>query len=126
VKTLALMALLFTLATAANAAAQAVGSEASPTDRMESRKATTRNINGIVKSSSPDTVVVTGHEKGKDMEWTFAVEVTTDIRKGGKSIVPGDLKRGDAVQVRFTEQEGKATARSILVKGNAAAKKSKS
>jgi hypothetical protein len=81
-----------------------------------------------VKSSSLDTVVVAGRDKGKDAEWTFAVEPTTDIRKGAKSIVAGDLKPGDAVQVRFIEQDGKATARSIVVKGKVAAptKKAKS
>ena len=63
-------------------------------------------------------LVVAGRDKGRgDAEWTFAVEPTTNIRKGGKSIIAGDLKPGDSVQVRFTEQGGKAMARSITVKG---------
>src|SRR5258706_6029224 len=80
------------------------------------KKLTTRSVSGTVKSSSLETVVIAGNTKGRDAEWTFAVEPTTHIRRGGKSIVAGDLKPGDVVQVSFTEQDGKATARSILVK----------
>ena len=96
--------------------------------KAEQRKVPARTVNGVVRSSSPDTVVVSGRDKGKDMEWTFAVELMTDIRKRGKSVIVGDLKPGDAVQVRFTEQDGKALARSIQVKGGGAvsSKKSKS
>ena len=99
-----------------------------PTSGSTSAKKTVpRHVNGTVKSSSMEAVVVAGRDKGRDAEWTFAVEPTTNIRKGGKSIVAGDLKQGDAVQVRFTEQGGKAMARSIVVKGKdvAAAKKPK-
>ena len=90
-------------------------------------KAPVRNVSGTVKSSSQEMVVVAGRDKGRDAEWTFAVEPTTDIRKGGKSIVARDLKPGDVVQVRFTEADGKAMARSIVVKAKDAptAKKTK-
>lgn len=80
-------------------------------------KKATRNVSGTVRSAAADTVVVAGRDKGKDAEWTFAIEPTTNIRKGGKSIVAGDLKPGDAVQVRYLERDGKAQAESILVKG---------
>jgi hypothetical protein len=81
------------------------------------KKPAVRNVSGTVRSTSPETVVVAGRDKGKDAEWTFGVEPTTDIRKGTKNITAGDLKVGDAVNVRFSEQDGKAIARSILVRG---------
>ena len=92
-----------------------------------SKQATVRNVSGTVKSTSADAVVVAGRDKGKDIEWTFGVEPTTDIRKGTKSIMAADLKPGESVQVRFTQQDGKAVARSILVrgKGGTAEKKTK-
>jgi hypothetical protein len=80
-------------------------------------KKASRKVSGTVRSSSPDIVVVSGRDKGKDAEWTFAVDPTTNIRKGSKAIVPGDLKAGDAVQIRFVERDGKAVAQSIVVKG---------
>ena len=89
-------------------------------------KSATRTVSGTVKSSSQDMVVVVGRHQGKDAEWTFAVEPTTNIRKGGKSIVASDLKSGDVVQVRFSEQAGKPLATSIRVKEAAAPKKPKS
>jgi hypothetical protein len=83
--------------------------------KQDAKKAT-RNVSGTVKTSSADTVVVAGKDKGQDAEWTFAVEPVTNIRKGGKSITAADLKAGDAVQVRYTEREGKQMAQSILVR----------
>ena len=44
------------------------------------------------------------------------VEPTTSIRKGSKSIVAGDLKPGDAVQVRFSSRTARRWRESILVK----------
>jgi hypothetical protein len=81
-----------------------------------SPKPPSRNVTGIVRSSSADTVVVTGRDKGKDSEWTFSVEPTTDIRKGSKAIIAADLKPGDGVRVRFVERNGKAHAEWIRVK----------
>ena len=114
------------LALALGAAGVAVAQTSMPGSTSH-KKPASRNVSGTVKSSSMETVVVAGRDKGKDAEWTFAVEPTTNIRKGGKSIIAGDLKSGDAVQVRFTEQGGKAMARSIVVKGKdvAATKKPK-
>jgi hypothetical protein len=114
------------LALALGAAGVAVAQTSTP-GSTSPKKTASRNVSGTVKTSSMETVVVAGRDKGKDAEWTFAVEPTTHIRKGGKSIIAGDLKPGDAVQVRFTEQGGKAMARSIVVKGKdvAATKKPK-
>jgi hypothetical protein len=93
--------------------------------QAQAPKATTRSVSGTVRSSSPDTVVVTGREKGKDSEWTFAVEPTTNIRKGTKAIVASDLKPGDGVDVRFVERNGKPHVEMIRVnvRGQAAVKK---
>jgi hypothetical protein len=102
--------------TAGAVLAQTSGSTSAADKKAETKKVASRNVSGTVKSSSADALVVTGRDKGKDAEWTFAVDVTTNIRKGSKSITAGDLKAGDAVQVRYVEQNGKATAQSVLVK----------
>ena len=109
-----LVALALALALGAPGVAAA---QTSASGSTSAKKTAPRSVTGTVKSSSMETVVVAGRDKGKDAEWTFAVEPTTNIRKGSKSIIAGDLKPGDAVQVRFTEQGGKAMARSIVVKG---------
>lgn len=89
----------------------------------------TKQAQGMVKSASADSLVVSGKEKspaGKDMkdaEWTFAVDSKTAIRKSGKAITAADLKPGDAVQVRYMDQAGKATAVAIQVKPTTAAAK---
>jgi hypothetical protein len=93
--------------------------------KSEVRKTTTRRTafaSGTVKSASGDAVVVAGSEKGKETEWTFAVDVKTMIKANGKSIVATDLKPGDAVQVRYSDEDGKALAHTIRVKAAAAAK----
>lgn len=95
-------------------------SSPAPSQAVPVKKTAVRTISGTVKATSPDMVVVAGRDKGKDAEWTFGVEPTTDIRKGTKSIMAADLKPGDSVQIRFTEQEGKALARSIIVRGASA------
>jgi len=83
----------------------------------------TKNAQGTVKSTSPDSVVVAGKEKSKDAEWTFAVDSKTAIRKSGKAITAADLKAGDQVHVRYMDHDGKATAVAIQVKPGAAAAK---
>lgn len=86
----------------------------------------TKSATGTVKSASADSIVVAGKEKAqatKDAEWTFAVDSKTAIRKAGKAITAADLKPGDQVQVRYTDQQGKATAVAIQVKPGASAAK---
>ena len=87
------------------------------------KKMTAKNVSGTVKSASADTVVVAGKEKGKDAEWTFAVDSKTKIKKAGKDITAADLKAGDGVAVRYMEHEGKAVAETINVKAAPVAKK---
>jgi Cu/Ag efflux protein CusF len=86
-----------------------------------------KSATGAVKSASADSVVVAGKEKGqaaKDVEWTFAVDSKTAIRKAGKAITASDLKTGDHVNVRYTDQDGKPTAVAIQVRPSAPAAKS--
>jgi hypothetical protein len=89
----------------------------------------TKQAQGTVKSASADSLVVAGKEKVpgakemKDAEWTFAVDSKTAIRKSGKAITAADLKPGDAVQVQYMDQAGKATAKTIQVKATSAAAK---
>jgi Domain of unknown function (DUF5666) len=109
VRMLVALASALVLATAALASAQA------PAPAKPTEKKATRNISGTVRSVSGETLVVAGRDKGKEAEWTFAVEPTTNIRKGSKSIVAADLKAGDAVQVRYVERDGKSMAQSIRV-----------
>jgi len=78
---------------------------------------------GTVKSASADSLVVAGKEKGKDAEWTFAVDAKTAIRKSGKAVTAADLKPGDQVQVRYMDHEGKATATAVQVKPGATSAK---
>lgn len=82
-----------------------------------------KTAQGTVKSASGDSLVVAGKEKGKDAEWTFAVDSKTAIRKSGKSITAADVKPGDQVSVRYMDHDGKATAMAVQVKPGAAAAK---
>jgi len=93
--------------------------EAKP--KSEVKKA--KNAMGTVKSASADSLVVAGKEKGKDAEWTFAVDSKTAIRKSGKAITAADLKPGDQVQVRYMDHDGKATAMAVQVKSGATSAK---
>jgi Domain of unknown function (DUF5666) len=86
-----------------------------------------KSASGAVKSASADSIVVAGKEKGqtaKDVEWTFAVDSKTAIRKAGKAITARDLRTGDHVHVRYTDQDGKPTAVAIQVRPSAPAAKS--
>jgi len=85
-------------------------------DKKAERKGKSRNASGVVKSTGADSVVVAGKEKGKDAEWTFAVDAKTRIKKGGKDITAKDLAAGDNVHVRYMDHEGKATASAITVR----------
>ncbi len=90
----------------------------------EAKKVKAKTASGTVKSASADSVVVTGKEKGKEAEWTFAVDAKTTIKKAGKSITAADLQAGDSVHVKYAEQDGKTVAQSIMAKAAKKAKKS--
>jgi hypothetical protein len=68
---------------------------------------------GRVKSVSADTLVILGKSQGKAAEWTFVLDTKTRIRKEGKDVTLADLKEGDGVQVRYTEQGGKHVAQTV-------------
>ena len=82
-----------------------------------------KTAQGTVKSASGDSLVVAGKEKGKDAEWTFAVDSKTTLRKSGKSITAADVKPGDQVSVRYMDHDGKATAMAVQVKPGASSAK---
>lgn len=113
--------LAFAQAPATPKAEEKKADKASDTKAGE-KKMASKNASGNVKSSGPDSVVVAGKEKGKEAEWTFAVDSKTKIKKGGKDITAADLKSGDAVQVKYMEHGGKAVAQTITVKAATAAK----
>lgn len=119
-----IVALLFTLTTVVPALAQQAQTPAEPkpaekADKAEkaekAKKPAAKTASGTVKSASADSIVVAGKEKGKEAEWTFAVDPKTKIQRGGKEITAADLKAGDPVRVRYVEQEGKAVAQMITV-----------
>jgi hypothetical protein len=87
------------------------------------KKPATKSASGTVKSASADSIVVAGKDKGKEAEWTFGLDGTTKIKKGGKDATAADLKAGDSVQVKYMEDGGKATAQSVMAKESKAEKK---
>jgi hypothetical protein len=129
------VAVLFVIGTAGLAVAQEKKADEKKSDTMmksepkmekkAEKKAPTKSASGTVKSASADSLVVGGKSKGKDEEWTFGVDAKTKISKGGKSITAADVKAGDSVQVKYTEDAGKMTASSVTVKSAPAKKAEK-
>jgi uncharacterized protein DUF5666 len=93
-------------------------------EKKAEKKASAKSASGTVKSASADSVVVAGKQKGKEAEWTFAVDPSTKIKKGGKDAAAADIQMGDAVQVKYSEKDGKMVAQMITVKGAKKAAKS--
>ncbi|HEY7521585.1 MAG TPA: DUF5666 domain-containing protein [Methylomirabilota bacterium] len=79
------------------------------------KKATTKTATGTVKSAAPDSIVVAGKDKGKDAEWTFAIDDKTKVKKSGKDAAAKDIASGDRVTVRYMDHDGKATAMNVNV-----------
>ena len=126
------VALLFATGTAGLAVAQEKKAEEKKSEMKsdakmdkKEKKAATKSASGTVKSASTDSLVVGGKIKGKDEEWTFGVDPKTTIKKGGKAIMAADVKAGDSVQVRYTEDAGKMMAQSVMVKAVTAKKAEK-
>jgi lipopolysaccharide export LptBFGC system permease protein LptF len=95
-------------------------------EKMEKpKKMPSRSASGTVKSAAADSIVVAGKEKGKEAEWTFALDPKTTIKKGGKAITAADLKAGDNVSVRYHEMDGKTVAQTVTVRGGGMAKAKK-
>ena len=94
-------------------------------EKKAEKKPAAKSASGTVKSASADSLVVGGKMKGKDEEWTFGVDSKTTIKKGGKAITAADVKAGDSVQVKYTEDAGKMMAQSVMVKAAPAKKAEK-
>lgn len=99
------------------------GKKAGDMKSGDMKKMMKKNASGTVKAASADSITVAGKEKGKDAEWTFAVDPKTTIKKAGKSITPADVKAGDSVSVQYMEHDGKPVASAVTVKPAPAAKK---
>lgn len=83
---------------------------------MKAKKPSSKSASGTVKSATADSLVVAGKEKGKETEWTFAVDAKTKVKKGGKDATAADVKAGDVVQVRYMDEGGKAVAQSVMAR----------
>ena len=126
------VALVFAMGTAGLAVAQEKKAEEKKSEMKsdakmdkKEKKAAAKSASGTVKSASADSLVVGGKMKGKDEEWTFGVDSKTTIKKGGKAITAADVKPGDSVQVKYTEDAGKMVAQSVTVKAAPAKKAEK-
>src|SRR6267378_3039194 len=75
------------------------------------KKAPHHTAVGTVKTVGPDSVVVAGKAKGKDTEWTFALNDKTKIKKAGKDVTAKDLAVGDKVTVRYMDAGGEGEGR---------------
>ena len=112
-----LVGIVFVAGTVAAAAAQTATSttdkKPAADTKTSAKKPATKTASGTVKSASPDSIVVAGKEKGKDTEWTFAVDDKTKVKKAGKDTTAKDLAAGDKVTVRYMDHDGKATAMNV-------------
>jgi hypothetical protein len=87
------------------------------------KKMPVKTANGTVKSASADSIVVSGKDKGKDIEWTFSVNDKTQIKKAGKDVMAKDLAAGDGVNVRYMDHDGKSVASVINARSKPAVAK---
>ncbi len=92
-------------------------------EKKAGKKMPVKSASGTVKSATAESIVVAGKERHKNVEWTFAVDAKTAIKKAGKSITAADLNAGDTVHVRYMDVDGKAVAQDISVRGGGMAKK---
>src|SRR5262245_14089753 len=113
-------------AAAAAQAPSAPKEEKKAAEKTGEKKMASKNASGTVKSAAADSVVVAGKDKGKETEWTFALDSKTKIKKGGKDVTAADLKSGDTVAVRYMDHGGKSVAETINVKAGGTAKKAES
>lgn len=88
------------------------------------KKAPHHTAVGTVKTAGPDNLVVAGKSKGKETEWTFALNDKTKIKKGGKDVTAKDLAEGDKVTVRYMDEGGKMTAMNVTASAPKQAAKS--
>lgn len=126
----ALVGIAFVSASAGLVAAQTPApktDDSKKMDKMEDKKEKDASMKkaphhtavGTVKSAGADSVVVAGKAKGKETEWTFALNDKTKIKKAGKDVTAKDLAAGDKVTVRYMDEGGKMTAMNVSVSGAA-------
>jgi hypothetical protein len=89
-------------------------------DKRGEKKMAAKSAAGTVKSAAADSLVVAGKAKGKEAEWTFAVDSKTKIKKGGKNVTAADVQAGDSVSVRYMDHDGKMVAQSVNVRAGMA------
>jgi hypothetical protein len=91
--------------------------------KSDEKKMKAKTASGTVKSATADSLVVAGKEKGKDAEWTFAVDAKTTVKKDGKPATAADVMAGESVTVKYMDHEGKMVAQSVTAKASKAEKK---
>jgi len=75
-----------------------------------------KRASGTVKSVSADSLVIEVTEKDKSKkDLTFALDKSSKLSKGGKSVIAKDMAAGDSARVSYEEKEGKMTAKSVTV-----------
>ena len=122
------VAFAFVVGTSAFVAAQTTApaekkADAPAAAKPVEKKMPVKTANGTVKSTTADTIVVAGKDKGKDVEWTFTVNDKTQIKKAGKDVTAKDVAAGDGVNVRYMDHEGKSVASAINVRNKPAVAK---
>jgi Domain of unknown function (DUF5666) len=110
-----LAAAAVTLAAAGSCFAQAPPRPGQKPTDTKPTPPTAQTAIGTVKSVAADSVVVAGKVKGKDTEWTFAVDSTTNVRKASQDVTAAQLAPGDPVRVRYVERDGRTVAQHIAV-----------
>ena len=116
----AIVGVAFVFASAGLVAAQTPPPATKAEKDTSMKKAPHHTAVGTVKTAGPDNLVVGGKSKGKDTEWTFAVNDKTKVKKAGKEVAAKDLAPGDKVTVRYMDEGGKMTA--MTVNASAASK----
>jgi|WetSurSiteA1Bulk_404760.scaffolds.fasta_scaffold01425_4 hypothetical protein len=102
---------------AAPAPAPAVEKKAAPAPAVEEKKAPAKvkQVTGAVKAVDAMSITVSKKVKGKAEDTVVAVNDKTKITMGKEKKAIADVKVGDKVTVKYSEADGKMTAKSIAV-----------
>lgn len=85
--------------------------------KKEVKKPKARQLTGEVAAidAAKKTVAVKRMVKKEAKEFTFNTDEKTSILKNKKKLELADIKTGDRIRVRYTEEEGKRLATSITI-----------
>ncbi|MBI2372145.1 MAG: hypothetical protein HYV08_18260 [Deltaproteobacteria bacterium] len=83
----------------------------------------TKQATGVVAKAAADSLTIKRKVKGEEKELTFSVTAKTSVRMGKEKKAIGDVKEGERVTVRYVEDDGKMTARSVTISPPRPAKK---